>query len=116
MNRSWLFEHRRVLILLAASALAALSIATAVAGQAASPDTSPPQLNTEGEVDESAEPGDVDEPDDEDADDGTVEEEDVDEPDDEDADDGAVEEEDVDEPDNEDVEDEDEDDAEEDDN
>jgi len=118
MNRAWLYGHRRVLILLAAGALAALSIATAVAGQAATPDTGAPALNTEGEVDESAEPGDVDEPEDADADDGTVEEEDVDEAEDADSEDGdeddAEEDEDVDEPDDADADDGDEDDAEED--
>ncbi|MGH2392301.1 MAG: hypothetical protein ACRDGH_02235, partial [Candidatus Limnocylindria bacterium] len=108
MNRAWLYEHRRVLILLAAGTLATFSIATAVAGQAASPDKGAPAFNTQGDADESPEPGDVDEPEDADSDDGTVE--DVDEAEDADSEDGDEdgadedenadeEEEDVDEPD-----------------
>jgi hypothetical protein len=103
MNRAWLYGHRRVLILLAAGALAVFSIATAVAGQAASPDKGAPAFNTEGDADESPEPGEVDEPEDADSDDGTVEVEDVDEPEDADSEDGdeddAEEDEDADEPD-----------------
>jgi hypothetical protein len=117
MNRAWLYGHRRVLILLAAGALAVFSIATAAAGQAASPDKGAPAFNTEGDADESPEPGEVDEPEDADSDDGTVEVEDVDEPEDADSEDededDAEEDEDVDEPDDADADDGDEDDTEE---
>ncbi len=79
MYRSWLLQHRRTLIMLVAGTLAALSMATAVGHE--------PALNTGGDVEASEEPGDVDEPEDADTDDGTVEEEDVDEPEDADSDD-----------------------------